>query len=269
MVLQATSPLVAGGSGPEGASATVPSAPLLPASSVLLVGEAALRAPWAQKFVDNHPMVAVTGPVGAQRRPEHRAQTGGDDAAGRVKSRGVSAAAASVALGDRREHPTSPAWRPPAFSAGSFIDYEQYLRACGGGGLASATDRVHLRRVATSDLRDGTSDSTAAVAKMTDDTAVTRTEAETEASTIREALRSVGATRATSCPVWHCHNAFAIRFDFAPSAEREWSFVFAGDSRPCDSEVRLSLGCSLLVHEATFEDGLEALAAEKRHSTVS
>lgn len=33
--------------------------------------------------------------------------------------------------------------------------------------------------------------------------------------------------------------------------------------------MRLSLGASLLVHEATFEDGLEALAAEKRHSTVS
>lgn len=43
--------------------------------------------------------------------------------------------------------------------------------------------------------------------------------------------------------------------------------VFSGDTRPCRALVRAGAGATLLIHEATFEPQLAAMAARKRHST--
>jgi len=48
-----------------------------------------------------------------------------------------------------------------------------------------------------------------------------------------------------------------------------WSLVYSGDTRPCGRLISLGRGATVLIHEATFEDGKEAEAVAKRHSTVS
>lgn len=44
--------------------------------------------------------------------------------------------------------------------------------------------------------------------------------------------------------------------------------VFSGDTKPCDLLVEEGQDADLLVHEATFEDGHEADALKKKHSTM-
>lgn len=49
--------------------------------------------------------------------------------------------------------------------------------------------------------------------------------------------------------------------------ESGWKTVFSGDTMPSEELVVAGQGASLLVHEATIEDGLEDLARSKGHST--
>jgi ribonuclease Z len=44
--------------------------------------------------------------------------------------------------------------------------------------------------------------------------------------------------------------------------------VFSGDTQPCETLTAACAGADLVIHEATFADGLEAEARAKRHSTV-
>uniref|UniRef100_A0A8R1DHN0 ribonuclease Z n=1 Tax=Caenorhabditis japonica TaxID=281687 RepID=A0A8R1DHN0_CAEJA len=44
--------------------------------------------------------------------------------------------------------------------------------------------------------------------------------------------------------------------------------VFSGDTKPCDLLVEEGVNADVLVHESTFEDGHEADAMRKRHSTM-
>ncbi|GLC37922.1 hypothetical protein PLESTF_000610300 [Pleodorina starrii] len=48
-----------------------------------------------------------------------------------------------------------------------------------------------------------------------------------------------------------------------------WRLVFSGDTRPCRQTVEAARGATLLVHEATFEESMEAEARAKRHSTTA
>ncbi|XP_053992295.1 ribonuclease Z, mitochondrial-like [Hylaeus volcanicus] len=43
--------------------------------------------------------------------------------------------------------------------------------------------------------------------------------------------------------------------------------VYSGDTRPCPNLIHLSDNCDILIHEATFENGLQKDAEAKRHST--
>ena len=47
-----------------------------------------------------------------------------------------------------------------------------------------------------------------------------------------------------------------------------WSVVYSGDCRPSSQLAEAGQGASLLIHEATFEDDLLALAKERRHCTT-
>ncbi|XP_054463315.1 zinc phosphodiesterase ELAC protein 2 [Anoplopoma fimbria] len=68
-----------------------------------------------------------------------------------------------------------------------------------------------------------------------------------------------------TCMVRHCKNAFACSF----SHRSGWKLAFSGDTMPCDDFVHTGKNATLLIHEATLEDGLEEEAVEKRHSTTS
>ncbi|XP_062294572.1 zinc phosphodiesterase ELAC protein 2 [Scomber scombrus] len=68
-----------------------------------------------------------------------------------------------------------------------------------------------------------------------------------------------------TCTVRHCKNAFACSF----THQSGWKLAFSGDTMPCDSFVHTGKNATLVIHEATLEDGLEEEAVEKRHSTTS
>ena len=47
------------------------------------------------------------------------------------------------------------------------------------------------------------------------------------------------------------------------------SYVFSGDTSPCEALTSLSQGASLLYHEATFAESLSAKAKQTGHSTAA
>lgn len=48
-----------------------------------------------------------------------------------------------------------------------------------------------------------------------------------------------------------------------------FKLTYSGDTQSSDELVRLAQNSSLLIHEATFQDDLEEMATQKRHSTIS
>ena len=80
-----------------------------------------------------------------------------------------------------------------------------------------------------------------------------------------DVVKALGISQARSVAVEHCQRAYALVVDGAAA----WRFVYSGDTMPCAALERAGEGATLLVHEATFEDGMEAEARDKKHSTVS
>ena len=71
----------------------------------------------------------------------------------------------------------------------------------------------------------------------------------------------------TSVPVIHsCHNAFGVVLEGKTCG---WKLSFSGDTRPCEAFVRAAEGSTVLIHEATFENGLLQEALAKKHSLSS
>uniref|UniRef100_A0A672VBL1 Zinc phosphodiesterase ELAC protein 2 n=1 Tax=Strigops habroptila TaxID=2489341 RepID=A0A672VBL1_STRHB len=68
-----------------------------------------------------------------------------------------------------------------------------------------------------------------------------------------------------TCEVQHCKNAFAC----AMIHKSGWKVVYSGDTMPCMALVQMGKNATLLIHEATLEDGMEREAMEKTHSTTS
>ncbi|KAL1634419.1 hypothetical protein SLS58_010707 [Diplodia intermedia] len=87
--------------------------------------------------------------------------------------------------------------------------------------------------------------------------------------------------------VVHCHGASAVSLtwpdetrlrprDVADAEEADdssrskpFKVSYSGDCRPCAAFTRIGRHSTVLVHEATFEDGLEGNAVAKKHSTTS
>uniref|UniRef100_UPI0037E7E955 zinc phosphodiesterase ELAC protein 2 isoform X1 n=3 Tax=Semicossyphus pulcher TaxID=241346 RepID=UPI0037E7E955 len=84
-------------------------------------------------------------------------------------------------------------------------------------------------------------------------------------SLITELLKKNDLEQFQTCFVRHCKNAFACSFTHRSG----WKLAFSGDTMPCDAFVYIGRDATLLIHEATLEDGLEEEAVEKRHSTTS
>ncbi|CAN9493080.1 unnamed protein product [Ophioblennius macclurei] len=84
-------------------------------------------------------------------------------------------------------------------------------------------------------------------------------------SLIQAMLKKNDFQKFQTCVVRHCKNAFGCSF----THQSGWKVAFSGDTMPCDALVRIGKDATLLIHEATLEDGLEEEAMEKRHSTTS
>lgn len=77
-------------------------------------------------------------------------------------------------------------------------------------------------------------------------------------------LKNLALLGLRSIYVDHCHEAYGLVIH----GHSGWSIVYSGDTRPCHRLIQAGGGCSLLIHEATFEDNLSDHAIRKRHSTV-
>ncbi|XP_070703624.1 zinc phosphodiesterase ELAC protein 2 [Pempheris klunzingeri] len=84
-------------------------------------------------------------------------------------------------------------------------------------------------------------------------------------SLIQALLKTNDLEKFQTCTVRHCKNAFACSF----SHQSGWKLAFSGDTMPCDAFVHIGKNATLVIHEATLEDGLEEEAVDKRHSTTS
>ena len=63
----------------------------------------------------------------------------------------------------------------------------------------------------------------------------------------------------------HCVGAATCAFTFIDG----FKFAYSGDTRPTAEFVRIGKGATLLLHEATFDDELQAEAIAKKHSTTA
>ncbi|CAN1788963.1 tRNAse Z TRZ4, mitochondrial [Linum perenne] len=91
---------------------------------------------------------------------------------------------------------------------------------------------------------------------------------------LQKVLNEAGLESLISFPVVHCPQAFGVALK---SAERKnnigkvipgWKIVYSGDTRPCLELEEASHEATVLIHEATFEDGLMEEAVAKNHSTT-
>eukprot|EP00794_Sanderia_malayensis_P008752 gene8751-9687_t len=72
-----------------------------------------------------------------------------------------------------------------------------------------------------------------------------------------------GMSEVVFVPVDHHTEAYGI----ALTHEDDWKITYSGDTEPCQNLVVAGKDSTVLIHEATFEDGMEEEAKEKHHST--
>lgn len=91
---------------------------------------------------------------------------------------------------------------------------------------------------------------------------------------LKDVLRKAGLEALISVPVLHCPQAFGVvlkamdRVNSVGKLITGWKVAYSGDTRPCPELVKAARGATVLIHEATFEDGLLDEAIAKNHSTT-
>uniref|UniRef100_A0A1D1XFM1 ribonuclease Z n=2 Tax=Anthurium amnicola TaxID=1678845 RepID=A0A1D1XFM1_9ARAE len=91
---------------------------------------------------------------------------------------------------------------------------------------------------------------------------------------LKQVLHEAGLESLFSIPVVHCPQAFGIvltaaeRINSVGKTIPGWKLVYSGDTRPCQALIDASRDATVLIHEATFEDGLEEEALARNHSTT-
>ncbi|TYG97928.1 hypothetical protein ES288_A10G077200v1 [Gossypium darwinii] len=91
---------------------------------------------------------------------------------------------------------------------------------------------------------------------------------------LKKMLGEAGLEALISFPVVHCPQAFGIVLEAAERVSSVgkvipgWKIVYSGDTRPCPELVDACRGATVLIHEATFEDGLVDEAIARNHSTT-
>jgi ribonuclease Z len=82
---------------------------------------------------------------------------------------------------------------------------------------------------------------------------------------VQELLKNrLGIKSMRAVPVSHCRHAFAVIID----SEELGRVAYSGDCRPSPRFATEAIDADILIHEATFEDGLENEAILKKHSTI-
>ena len=77
-------------------------------------------------------------------------------------------------------------------------------------------------------------------------------------------LQDLSITKVISVPVAHCPHSYAVIIDGTPFGR----IAYSGDCRPSNAFADAGMDTDLLIHESTFEDGMEEEAVLKRHCTV-
>ncbi|XP_062087542.1 tRNAse Z TRZ4, mitochondrial-like [Humulus lupulus] len=96
----------------------------------------------------------------------------------------------------------------------------------------------------------------------------------TEIKSLKKMLGDAGLEALISFPVVHCTQAFGVvlkaaeRTNSVGKAIPGWKIVYSGDTRPCQELREASHRATILIHEATFEDGMLEEAKKKKHSTT-
>lgn len=102
-------------------------------------------------------------------------------------------------------------------------------------------------------------------------------------SKVRAVCRELGLRRLSATHVVHCAHSFALTLQSEPKLPPQhwatggatagddggWKLVYSGDTRPCPALTAASKNATVLIHEATFENGMLEDALKKRHSTTS
>ena len=83
-------------------------------------------------------------------------------------------------------------------------------------------------------------------------------------SALKRLQQSLGIQSCTAIPVNHCAHSFAVVFHGTSFG----SLAYSGDCRPSKKFAEAAYNADILIHEATFADGMEADAVVKRHSTA-
>jgi ribonuclease Z len=90
-------------------------------------------------------------------------------------------------------------------------------------------------------------------------------EAEKARALLDRAKQRLGLRRLESVEVEHtCRFSYACVLE----ADEGWIVSFSGDTRPNRAFAEAARGSTVMIHEATFEDGLEQEARAKKHSLV-
>ncbi|KAH9618548.1 hypothetical protein KSS87_006548 [Heliosperma pusillum] len=93
-------------------------------------------------------------------------------------------------------------------------------------------------------------------------------------SSLKNILQEAGLEILISFPVVHCPQAFGVSLEAAQRSDNTgemipgWKIVYSGDTRPCPQLIEESRGATVLIHEATFEDGMVDEAVARNHSTT-
>ena len=80
-----------------------------------------------------------------------------------------------------------------------------------------------------------------------------------------EETKKVGLRAIVACRVSHCMGALAVVMKFP----KGFSAAFSGDCRPSVKFAEIAQDATVLIHEATFETGMEGDALAKKHCTTS
>ncbi len=76
--------------------------------------------------------------------------------------------------------------------------------------------------------------------------------------------QDLGIQKCTTIPVAHCAHSYAVVFHGTSFG----SLAYSGDCRPSKNFAEVAYNADVLIHEATFADGMEADALVKRHCTA-
>merc|ERR1711991_1035759 len=89
---------------------------------------------------------------------------------------------------------------------------------------------------------------------------------ETTQAALSALAEASGVDDIVAVPVDHCYRSYGAVIS---SSSQSWSVVFSGDCRPSSSLAAHGTGAPVLIHEATFEEGLGDEAVAKKHATTN